>query len=185
VNSHTIKRKLSAILSSDVKEYSRLMSQDELGTIRTLTAYKEVVYEKKIDISFSAQTTIAVLPFVNLSDDPKQDYFSDGFTEDIITGLSKIPRLFVIARNSVFTYKGKPVKIRQVGQELNVQYVLEGSVRKAGNRVRITAQLVNAETGGHLRSKIFRTCCWNVLYSLDGCHIRLEQITREIHLQCS
>ena len=111
---------------------------------------QEVVSEKKIDISFSAQPSIAVLPFVNLSDDPKQDYFSDGLTEDIITGLSKIPRLFVIARNSVFTYKSKPVKIRQVGQELGVQYVLEGSVRKAGNRVRITAQLVNAETGGHL-----------------------------------
>ena len=111
---------------------------------------KETVSEKKTAIALPAQPSIAVLPFVNMSDDPKQDYFSDGLTEDIITGLSKIPRLFVIARNSVFTYKGQPVKIRQVGRELGVQYVLEGSVRKAGNRVRITAQLVNAETGGHL-----------------------------------
>jgi adenylate cyclase len=103
-----------------------------------------------MDIPLPDQPSIAVLPFVNMSDDPKQNYFSDGLTEDIITGLSKIPRLFVIARNSVFTYKGRPVKIRQVGRELGVQYVLEGSVRKAGNRVRITAQLVNATTGGHL-----------------------------------
>ncbi len=111
---------------------------------------EEAVSEKKPSIALPSQPSIAVLPFVNISDDPKQDYFSDGLTEDIITGLSKIPRLFVIARNSVFTYKGKSVKIRQVGRELGVQYVLEGSVRKAGNRVRITAQLVNAETGGHL-----------------------------------
>jgi len=111
---------------------------------------EKIVSGEKTAIALPAQPSIAVLPFVNMSDDPKQDYFSDGLTEDIITGLSKIPRLFVIARNSVFTYKGKPVKIRQVGRELGVQYVLEGSVRKAGNRVRITAQLVNAETGGHL-----------------------------------
>ena len=120
------------------------------ATMRPSAPPEEAVSEKKIDISLPAQPSIAVLPFVNMSDDPKQDYFCDGLTEDIITGLSKIPRLFVIARNSVFTYKGKPVKIRQVGQELGVHYVLEGSVRKAGNRVRITAQLVNAETGGHL-----------------------------------
>ena len=111
---------------------------------------EKAVSEMKMGIPLPAQPSIAVLPFVNMSDDPKQDYFSDGLTEDIITGLSKIPRLFVIARNSVFTYKGKPVKIRQVGRELGVQYVLEGSVRKAGSRVRITAQLVKATTGGQL-----------------------------------
>ena len=76
--------------------------------------------------------SIAVLPFVNMSDDPQQEYFSDGLTEDIITGLSKIPRLFVIARNSSFIYKGKAVKVQQVGRDLGVRYVLEGSVRKAG-----------------------------------------------------
>jgi adenylate cyclase len=94
--------------------------------------------------------SIAVLPFDNMSDDPQQEYFSDGLTEDIITGLSKIPRLFVIARNSSFTYKGKAVKVQQVGRDLGVQYVLEGSVRKAGGRIRITAQLIDAGTGHHL-----------------------------------
>ena len=94
--------------------------------------------------------SIAVLPFVNMSDDPKQEYFSDGITEEIITALSKTPKLFVIARNSTFTYKGKPTKVQQVGRELGVKYVLEGSVRKAGDKVRITAQLVDAKTGHHL-----------------------------------
>jgi adenylate cyclase len=91
-----------------------------------------------------------VLPFVNMSGDPEQEYFSDGITEEIITALSKTPKLFVIARNSTFTYKGKPVKVQQVGRELGVKYVLEGSVRKAEDQVRITAQLVDATTGHHL-----------------------------------
>jgi len=94
--------------------------------------------------------SIAVLPFENMSDDPEQEYFSDGITEDIITALSKIPKLFVIARNSTFTYKGKPVKVQQVSEELGVQYVVEGSVRKAGDRVRITAQLIDALSGHHI-----------------------------------
>jgi len=94
--------------------------------------------------------SIAVLPFVNMSEDPKQEYFSDGLTEEIITALSKVPRLFVIARNSTFSYKGKSVKVNQVAEELGVRYVLEGSVRKAGDRVRITAQLIDALGGHHL-----------------------------------
>jgi len=94
--------------------------------------------------------SIVVLPFSNMSNDPDQEYFSDGMTEDIITDLSKISGLFVIARNSAFTYKGKAVKVRKVGRELGVRYVLEGSVRKAMNRVRITAQLIDAATEGHL-----------------------------------
>jgi adenylate cyclase len=94
--------------------------------------------------------SIAVLPFNNLSGDPEQEYFSDGITEDIITDLSKISGLFVIARNSVFIYKGKAVKIAEVGRELGVRYVLEGSVRRANGRIRITAQLVDASTQGHL-----------------------------------
>ena len=94
--------------------------------------------------------SIAVLPFANMSGDPEQEYFSDGMTEEIITSLSKIPNLFVIARNSTFTYKGSPVKVQQVAEDLGVRYVLEGSVRRAGEQVRITAQLVDAETGGHL-----------------------------------
>ena len=100
--------------------------------------------------SLPDRPSIAVLPFVNMSGDPEQEYFSDGMTEDLITDLSKISGLFVIARNSVFTYKGKAVKVDQVGQDLGVRHVLEGSVRKAGGRVRITAQLVDARTGGHL-----------------------------------
>jgi adenylate cyclase len=94
--------------------------------------------------------SIAVLPFVNMSDDPEQEYFSDGMTEDLITELSALSGLFVIARNSVFTYKGKAVKPEQVRQELGVRYMLEGSVRKANDRVRITVQLVDATTGYHL-----------------------------------
>jgi adenylate cyclase len=94
--------------------------------------------------------SIAVLPFQNMSDDPSQDYFVDGMVEDIVTGLSRIRWLFVIARNSSFTYKGKPVDVRRVGRELGVRYVVEGGVRKAGARLRITAQLIEAETGAHI-----------------------------------
>jgi adenylate cyclase len=94
--------------------------------------------------------SIAVLPFENMSDDVEQEYFADGMVEDIITGLSRSKSLFVIARNSSFTYKGKAVDIKRVGREPGVRYVLEGSVRKAGNRVRITAQLVDAATGNHI-----------------------------------
>jgi adenylate cyclase len=91
-----------------------------------------------------------VLPFANMSGDPEQEYFADGMVEEIITALSRIRWLFVIARNSSFTYKGQAVDIKQVGRELGVRYVLEGSVRKGGNRVRITGQLIEAETGTHL-----------------------------------
>ncbi len=94
--------------------------------------------------------SVAVLPFANLSQDPAQEYFSDGVTEDLITGLSKVSGLFVIARNSVFTYKDKPVKVRDVGRDLGVRYVLEGGVQRSGSRVRITAQLVDASTGYHI-----------------------------------
>jgi TolB-like protein/class 3 adenylate cyclase len=94
--------------------------------------------------------SIAVLPFQNMSGDPEQEYFADGMVEEIITALSRIRWLFVIARNSSFTYKGKSVDVKQVGRQLGVRYVLEGSVRKGGNRVRITAQLIEAETGAHL-----------------------------------
>ena len=94
--------------------------------------------------------SIAVLPFQNMSGDPEQEYFADGIVEDIITSLSRIRWFFVIARNSSFTYKEKSVDVRSVGRELGVRYILEGSVRKAGNRVRITTQLVEAATGGHL-----------------------------------
>jgi adenylate cyclase len=96
------------------------------------------------------QAAIAILPFTNMSGDPEQEYFSDGISEDIITDLSKIAGLMVIARNSSFTYKGRSVDVRTIGRELGVQSVLEGSIRRAGNRVRITAQLIDATSGGHL-----------------------------------
>src|SRR5438876_8600152 len=94
--------------------------------------------------------SIAVLPFQNMSGDPDQEYFADGMVDEIITALSRFRSLFVIARNSSFTYKGKAVDIKQVGRELGVRYVLEGSVRKATNKVRITAQLIDTSTGAHL-----------------------------------
>jgi adenylate cyclase len=110
----------------------------------------EPASENKMAFPLPDKPSIAVLPFANMSGDPEQDYFSDGLTEDIITALSKIPKVFVIARNSVFTYKGKPVKVKQVAEELGVKYVLEGSVRKAGDKIRITAQLIDALSGHHL-----------------------------------
>src|SRR5882672_1873372 len=97
--------------------------------------------------------SIVVLPFVNMSEDPKQDYFSDGLTEDLTSDLSQVSSLFVISRNSAFTYKGKAVKLPEVSRELGVRYVVEGSVRKAGDQVRITAQLVDAAQDQHLWSE--------------------------------
>jgi adenylate cyclase len=94
--------------------------------------------------------SVAVLPFTNMSGDPEQEFVSDGVAEDVITALSRYPSLFVIARNSSFTYKGRTVDVKQVGRELGVRYVLEGSVRKAGNRIRVTAQLVEAGTSNHV-----------------------------------
>jgi TolB-like protein/Flp pilus assembly protein TadD len=104
----------------------------------------------KAEVSIADRPSIAVLPFANMSGDPEQEYFADGISEDIITGLSKLRWFFVIARNSSFTYKGKAVDIKRVARELGVRYVLEGSVRKGGNRVRITAQLIDAATNNHI-----------------------------------
>jgi len=101
-------------------------------------------------LSLPDKPSIAVLPFTNMSGDPEQEYFADGMVEEIITALSRMRWLFVIARNSSFTYKGKAVDVKQVGRELGVRYVLEGSVRRAGNRVRITGQLIDATTGNHI-----------------------------------
>jgi TolB-like protein/ankyrin repeat protein len=114
------------------------------------TATKELVSIERIAFPLPDKPSIAVLPFTNMSDDAQQEYFADGMTEDLITDISKVPGLFVIARNSVFTYKGKSVKVRQVAEELGVRYVLEGSVRRVRDQVRINAQLIDATTGGHL-----------------------------------
>jgi adenylate cyclase len=114
------------------------------------TAPVEVASKEKMAFPLPDVPSIAVLPFVNMSEDPKQEFLCDGMTEEIITALTKVPRLVVIARNSTFTYKGKPVKIKQVSEELGVRYVLEGSLQRSGDHVRITAQLVDALTGHHL-----------------------------------
>ena len=106
-------------------------------------------------LTLPEKPSIAVLPFINMSGDPEQEYFADGIVEDIITALSHFKALFVIARNSSFTYKGRAVDVKQIGRELGVRYVLEGSVRKAANRVRITGQLVDTATGAHLWAERF------------------------------
>jgi adenylate cyclase len=106
--------------------------------------------ERTAVLAMPDKPSIAVMPFQNMSGDPEQEYFADGMVEEITTAISRFPWLFVIARNSSFTYKGKAVDVRQVARELGVRYVLEGSVRKAGNRVRITGQLIDTATGAHL-----------------------------------
>lgn len=125
------------------------------------------------DLSLPDKPSIAVLPFNNLSDDPQQEYFSDGLTEEIISALSSVPKLFVIARNSTFTYKGKPVKVQDVSRELGVRYVLEGSVRKSGTRLRVTAQLVDALSGHHIWSQKYDS-------NLDDVFAVQEEITQKI-----
>jgi adenylate cyclase len=137
-------------------KYEYLGEQDVKNITKPVRVYriridsKDTVSEISRRLKLPDEPSIAVLPFVNMSDDPKQDFFSDGMTEEIITALSKTPKLFVIARNSSFAYKGKAVNVQQVSRELGVKYVLEGSVRKSGNQVRITAQLIDAMTGNHL-----------------------------------
>ena len=121
----------------------------------------------------SDKPSIAVLPFENMSNDPEQEYFSDGISEDIITDLSKVSGLFVTSRNSSFVYKGKSVNVKQVGRELGVRYVLEGSVRKAGNKVRITAQLIDSNTDGHVWADRFDR-------DLEDIFAVQDEVTREI-----
>ena len=117
--------------------------------------------------------SIAVLPFTNMSGDPEQEYFSDGITEDIITELSRFRSLFVIARNSSFAFKGEPVDVKRIARELGVRYILEGSVRRAGNRVRITAQLLDTETGSHIWAEKFDR-------DLEDIFELQEEITRNV-----
>ena len=119
---------------------------DPLGSSPGMFAF----LTEKTPLPLPDKPSIAVLPFENMTGDPKQEYFTDGFTEQIITSLSKISSLFVIARNSSFTYKGKPVKVQKVGKELGVRYVLEGSIQKSGDRVRINVQLIDAISGQHV-----------------------------------
>ena len=135
------------------------VSADDLGEkrlknierpIRVYRIAPETETSERPTLPLPDKPSIAVLPFQNMSGDPEQEYFSDGVTEDIITALSRLRGFFVIARNSSFTYKGKSSDVRQVGRELGVRYILEGSVRKSGDRLRITAQLIDAISGNHL-----------------------------------
>ena len=117
---------------------------------RTLVMADDNSPEFKVKHEVADKPSIAVMPFINMSGDPTQEYFCDGLTDHLITGISKYPNLIVIARNSTFTYKGRMVKVQQIGQDLGVRYVLEGSVQRSGDRVRITSQLIEASTGHHL-----------------------------------
>jgi adenylate cyclase len=119
-------------------------------TVRRLLGPGTAAADGKGGTETAERPSIVVLPFNNMSGDPEQEYFSDGITEDVITDLSKVSGLFVVARNTAFTYKGKPVKVQDVCKELGVKYALEGSVRKAGARVRVTGQLIDATDGGHV-----------------------------------
>jgi TolB-like protein/class 3 adenylate cyclase len=141
-----------------VKEgFTDLGEKDLKNITRPVRAYAVILDRKSTHsepigptLALPDKPSIAVLPFQNMGSDPEQEYFADGMVEEIITGLSRIKWLFVIARNSSFAYKGKSPDIRQVGRELGVRYALEGSVRKAGNRVRVTGQLIEAESGAHV-----------------------------------
>ena len=144
----------------------------------SLTLSQLITSEKSATIPLPEKPSIAVLPFVNMSGDSSQEYFGDGITEQIITGLSKIPHLLVIARNSTFTYKGQPVKVQQVGRELGVRYVLEGSVQKAGGRVRITAQLIDATTGHHLWADNYDRDMQNIFALQDEITLKIMSAMR-------
>ena len=154
-------------------EHSVKNIDDPVRVYRVEMEAKSTIPVISREVNLPEKPSIAVLPFANMSGDPEQEYFSDGITEDIITDLSKISALFVVARNSVFTYKGKSVKVEEVGKELGVSYILEGSVRKALDRVRITAQLVDATTGGHL---------WAERYDrkLEDIFALQDEVTQEI-----
>ncbi|NIS50134.1 MAG: hypothetical protein GWN67_03130, partial [Phycisphaerae bacterium] len=142
-------------------KFKDLGEQKVKNIVKPLRVYRvkltDEAYESDMDeaLELPNKPSIAVLPFDNMSNDKSQEYFSDGLTEQIITGISRIRELFVVARNSTFTYKGKAVKVQQVGRELGVRYVLEGSVQKSNERVRINAQLIDAITGHHLWAETY------------------------------
>lgn len=165
----SIRRRLAAILAADIAGYSRLMHEDEPATVRALKNIAQPIRVARpgptrssacgmswpfprptADRTEAPRLSIVVLPFTNLSGDPTQEYFADGITEDLTSDLSQIAGSFVISRNTAFTLKGKAVDARQIGRELGVRYVLEGSVRRMGGTVRVNAQLIDAGSGAHL-----------------------------------
>ncbi|MFC1896850.1 tetratricopeptide repeat protein [Thermodesulfobacteriota bacterium] len=149
--------------------------------LRPASAPVEVVKEEEMALPLPDKPSIAVLPFASIGGDPEQEYLSDGITEQIITNLSKHPDMFVIARNSTFTYKGKPVKVQQVSRELGVRYVLEGSLQRSGDAIRVTAQLIDATTGKNLWSESYHRGLKDIfalqddisLKILDAMHVKL------------
>jgi adenylate cyclase len=139
-------------IAEPIRVYSIHVGSAGGATPQARTAAAE---QPSAPLALPDKPSIAVLPFQNMSGDTEQEYFSDGMTEDLITDLSKVSGLFVIARNSSFAYKGKAIKVQDIGRDLGVRFVLEGGIRRAGNRVRITAQLIDAASGGHLWAERF------------------------------
>ena len=162
-------------------EFENLGEQDLKNVAEPIRVYRIAVDNSSISASFPTanslqlpdKPSIAVLPFTNMSGDQEQEYLSDGISEDIITALSKISKLFIVARNSTFTYKGRAVDIKQVGREQGVRYVLEGSVRRSGDQLRITAQLIDATTRDHVWAQRYDRVVQDVFALQD-------EITREV-----
>ena len=152
VSESTLTSRISAVRRAvgDNGEIQRLIRTAHRKGLRFVGHVTEAPAPPRPLAALPDKPSIAVLPFANIGGDPEHEYFADGIVEEIITALSRIRWLFVIARNSSFTYKGRAVDVKQVGQDLNVRYVLEGSVRKAGQGVRISAQLIEAASGAHL-----------------------------------
>ena len=142
-------KQIKGKLEIDVSDMGEQQLKNIAQSLRVYGVRPDVVQTRPA-LALPDKPSVAVLPFQNMSGDPEQDYFVDGMVEDIITGLSRIKWLFVIARNSTFTYKGRAVDVKQVGRELGVRYILEGSVRKVADRVRITGQLIDVGTGAHV-----------------------------------
>ena len=174
---------LGPVTLKNIAEPIRVYSL-QVGVPAEVNAAPAIEAGGRARLALPGKPSIAVLAFQNMSGDPEQEYFADGIVEDIITGLSRIKWLFVIARNSSFVYKGRAVDVRQVGRELGVRYVLEGGVRKAGNRLRVTAQLIEAETGVHLSTDRFDGAIDDVFDLQDGITDRVVGIV-EPNLQRS
>jgi len=148
---HNVSNK-NHIQTKFVKEET-LKNVKEPVRIYEIVLGKELAAHTQTIIETTSKNSIAVLPFANMSSDPEQEYFSDGLTEEIISDLSRVSKLLVISRSSIMTFKGTQKKMKEIASELNVRYVLEGSVRKAGNNLRITAQLIDADTDSHIWSE--------------------------------
>jgi adenylate cyclase len=148
VREHAGRRAVAAFTDAGAQQVKNIAAP--VHVFRVAASEAAPAISAPVPLTLPDKPSVAVLPFTNMSADPEQEFFADGIAEDVITALSRYPFLFVIARNSSFTYTGRLVDMKQVGRELGVRYVLEGSLRKSGNRIRVTAQLVEAETGKHV-----------------------------------